>query len=72
MLRLVTEKTGTYISKRFPRPAGRTMWLLFAPGIIERLDRDGLVVASLVALAADAVVGHVLYSATWRSRSMAG
>jgi len=30
--------------------------------LVDRLDRDGLVVASLVALAGDVVVGHVLFS----------
>ena len=30
--------------------------------LVERLDRDGLVAASLVALAAEVVVGHVLFS----------
>jgi putative acetyltransferase len=30
--------------------------------LVERLDRGGLVVASLVALAAEVVVGHVLFS----------
>jgi putative acetyltransferase len=30
--------------------------------LVERLDRDGLVVASLVALEAEIVVGHVLFS----------
>jgi putative acetyltransferase len=30
--------------------------------LVEHLDRDGLVVASLVALQADVVVGHILFS----------